>query len=104
MISTDIIGKLINPDFRCIIEENNTLPCYDSCFRYDAICASRIGFGGTKECLEAIKREVLKHPDRYSFPVFIQVFDLRRKIIMEWYIKQIIIIPAPQSLLTSRNN
>lgn len=75
MISTDTIQKLINPDFRCVIEENNALPSYDSCFRYDAICASEIGFGGTKECLEAIKMEVLQYPDRYSFPIAIQIFD-----------------------------
>ncbi|WP_438712658.1 hypothetical protein ACSTS3_10545 [Aquimarina muelleri] len=91
MISTDTIQKLINPDFRCVIEENNTLPNYDSCFRYDAKCASKIALGGIKECLEAIKIEVLKHPDRYSFPIFIQIFDQQTgKLLWNGRVTQII--------------
>ncbi|WP_062060131.1 hypothetical protein [Aquimarina longa] len=75
MTSTYIIEKLINPDFRCVINQNFRSSIYNGfSFRLDSEYYHLISLGGIKECIETIIKKVENDP-RYILPVAVQVFD-----------------------------
>jgi hypothetical protein len=75
MIFDTTIQKIINPDFRCVIEESKEYPIYGAVFTYDSEHTYIKELGGLKQCLESILEEVLQNPSKYTFPVSVQIFN-----------------------------
>ncbi len=69
------IDKLLNPDFKCLILKKKVYVPPHICYGYENETDYFFGIGGVDKCLEQIKKEILKDPNKYIFPVTIQIFE-----------------------------